>query len=343
MKKESQQSQDQGAAPSIQAALDCAASLSREGFNPPPWEDLLSEEPEPSREKPGLPRKGWQKLATELVEARHLRCSVRPQLTDTEAALLRSQAGPMASAALTAIPSKKEFRLAPQPFRILLLRRLRPPLPLSACRCGRPFDVLGHHRAACGTAGVLGQSWLGPGERRSTCVSRGRRTCSSERPCARHGPPRVQPARWTLEVVVDGLPLWNGAQLAIDTTVVSPVRSDGTVRAGTASIKGKALDVAKARKARRYPELSGEHGRARLVVLVTEVGGRWSKEAATFLCSLATAKARDAPFALGGSVRAAWLRRWQGMLESLLEGPAMGGVDGPTPSTNDVLGDARFG
>ena len=25
-----------------------------------------------------------------------------------------------------------------------------------------------------------------------------------------------------LEVVVDGLPLWNGAQLAIDTTMVSP-------------------------------------------------------------------------------------------------------------------------
>ena len=66
-----------------------------------------------------------------------------------------------------------------------------------------------------------------------------------------------------LEVVVDGLPLWNGAQLAIDTTMVSPVRNDGTARAGTASINGKALDVARTRKARRYPELSGEHGRAR--------------------------------------------------------------------------------
>ena len=154
--------EDHHPAPSIQAALDCAASLSREGFNPPPWEDLLLEEPEPSREnaEPGQPRKGWQKRATEPVEVRHLRRSVSPQLTDTEAALLRSQAGPMASAALTAIPST---RLAPQPFRILLLRRLRLPLPLSArsCRCGRPLDVLGHHRAACGTAGVLGRrGWV---------------------------------------------------------------------------------------------------------------------------------------------------------------------------------------
>ena len=69
--------------------------------------------------------------------------------------------------------------------------------------------------------------------------------------------------------------------------------------------------------------------------------------------SLATAKAQDAPLALGGSVRAAWLRLWQGMLffcvaarafaQSLLEGPASGGVDGPTPSMNAVLGDARSG
>ena len=29
--------------------------------------------------------------------------------------------------------------------------------------------------------------------------------------------------------------------------------------------------------------------------------------------------------------------------QSLLEGPASGGVDGPTPSMNAVLGDARFG
>ena len=31
------------------------------------------------------------------------------------------------------------------------------------------------------------------------------------------------------------------------------------------------------------------------------------------------------------------------MVQSLLEGPASGGVDGPTPSMNAVLGDARLG
>ena len=33
-----------------------------------------------------------------------------------------------------------------------------------------------------------------------------------------------------LEVVADGLTLWHGAQLAIDTTLVSPLRRDGSAR-----------------------------------------------------------------------------------------------------------------
>ena len=44
-----------------------------------------------------------------------------------------------------------------QVFRVILLRRLHLPLPLTArnCRCGHHLDVFGHHRAACARAGVL--------------------------------------------------------------------------------------------------------------------------------------------------------------------------------------------
>ena len=333
-----------------------AASLSREGFHPPPWEDLMLEEPEPSRNnaEPGQPRKGWQKRAIKQVDVRHLRHSVRPQLTDTAASLLRSQAGPMASAAITAIPSKKEFRLEPQPFHFLLLRRLRLPWPFSArsCRCGRPLESVATTVQHAGQQGFGGcRGWVLENVAARVCREAGGRVRVNVlvRDMDLHAFNQLDGRK--LEVVVDGLPLWNGAQLALDTTMVSPVRSDGTARAGTASINGEASDVARTRKARRHPELSGEHARARLVVVGAEVGGRWSADAATFLCGLATAKARDAPFALGGSVSAAWLHRWQGMLgatasafaESLLEGPATGGADGPTHSMNDVLGDACFG
>ena len=60
-----------------------------------------------------------------------------------------------------------------------------------------------------------------------------------------------------LEVVADGLPLFHGAQLAIDTTLVSPVRADGAPRRQCATRNGVALDQARRTKERRYPELTG--------------------------------------------------------------------------------------
>ena len=74
-----------------------------------------------------------------------------------------------------------------------------------------------------------------------------------------------------LEVVADGLPLFHGAQVAVDTTLVSPLRRDGTPHVRCAGEDGAALLRARRRKERAYPELSGEHGRARLVVLASEV------------------------------------------------------------------------
>ena len=57
------------------------------------------------------------------------------------------------------MPTDRVTRIDPEPFRVLLLRRLRSPLPLCVrnCWCGRPHDVLGHHRAACSTTGALGR------------------------------------------------------------------------------------------------------------------------------------------------------------------------------------------
>ena len=58
------------------------------------------------------------------------------------------------------------------------------------------------------------------------------------------------------EVVADGLPLFGGAQLAIDTTLVSPIRADGLPRQ-CADVDGAALAQARRRKQRTYPELDG--------------------------------------------------------------------------------------
>ena len=107
-----------------------------------------------------------------------------------------------------------------------------------------------------------------------------------------------------LEVAPYGLPLFGGAQLAMNTTLVSALRRDGTSRPQADSIDGVALAAARRNKARTDPELSGGDGRARLVALAAEVGGRWSEEARKFLVALATAKALCSSL-LQPSVRAA--------------------------------------
>ena len=151
-----------------------------------------------------------------------------------------------------------------------------------------------------------------------------------------------------LEVVVDGLPLFRGAQLAIDTTMVSPIRRDGTSRRQCASTNGAALLQARRRKERTYPELAGDMGRARLVVLGCEVGGRWSTEASSFLSALAEAKARCEPEVVRKSAMVAWLRRWSVLMActaarafalSLLDRRCCASADGDTPTTSEVIGD----
>ena len=151
-----------------------------------------------------------------------------------------------------------------------------------------------------------------------------------------------------LEVVVDGLPLFRGAQLAIDTTMVSPVRSDGTARRQCATVSGAALDQARRRKERTYPELAQQHGRARLVVLGYEVGRRWSEESRQFLASLAAAKARSEPELMKKSTMFCWLRRWCTLMACtaarafslcLLERRRCAAADGSTPPTAEVVAD----
>ena len=92
-------------------------------------------------------------------------------------------------------------------------------------------------------------------------------------------------------------------------------------------------------------------GRARLVILAGEVGGRWSPETAHFLRALAVAKARDVPSFLQATVEVAWFRCWSNILscaaarafaDSLLEVRGAGGTGGNVPSSHDVVRDNRF-
>ena len=59
-----------------------------------------------------------------------------------------------------------------------------------------------------------------------------------------------------IEVVANRLPIWGGAQVAVNATLFCPVRANGTTRPGAAATEGVALREAERTKSRdKYPEL----------------------------------------------------------------------------------------
>ena len=203
------------------------------GFKPPSWRALAEgARPgpvEPEDLEPGSVRRGWQHEAASHAD-RHFREHVLfDRLLPRDRVQVRSQAGPGASSALTALPTSYHTRIPAHLFRVTLLRRPRLPLPLTShrCRCGRPIDSFGHHCASCARSGVLGQRGFRFGECCRPHMPRSRRTRDDQ--CVGPGlglgcAPNPLDSR-RLEVVVDGFPLFEGCQLAVghDTRVRSPL------------------------------------------------------------------------------------------------------------------------
>ena len=108
-----------------------------------------------------MPGDGWQQAATDAVHTHLVETSVRPRLSATEQAMLRSE-GPLSGVPFSCFPTSALSGFDASQFRVLMLRRLWLPLPPSSrnCRCGRFLDVLGHHteqlalRQGCWVAGV---------------------------------------------------------------------------------------------------------------------------------------------------------------------------------------------
>ena len=153
-------------------------------------------------------------------------------------------------------------------------------------------------------------------------------------------------------MVANGVPLYRGAQMAVDTTLVSPIRRNGQPHPRAAREAGVALEKARSRKEAVYPELLNAR-RCKLVVLAMEVGGRWSKEACVFLRQLAKARARRAPEGLRSTTARAFLSRWSALLAmaaqrtfaaSLCEEPLTGAacVDGAALDLSEVLEASRI-
>ena len=153
-----------------------------------------------------------------------------------------------------------------------------------------------------------------------------------------------------IEVIANGPPLWGGAQLAVDTTLVSPLTSSSQPRRRAGQYAGATLQDARKSKERTYPELVRSR-QCRLVVPALETGGRWSPEATTFLLLMARTKAKAVPNILRKAVEVSLLSRWSAILThaaqhafaaSLLDLDCAGTStnDGDTPSISQLPSEA---
>ena len=92
-----------------------------------------------------------------------------------------------------------------------------------------------------------------------------------------------------IEVLASGLPLFQGAQLAVDITIRSVLTASGAAVPNTSHTDGVVWLQARNEKERKFSELlAGD--RCRFVVVGIETGGRRSAESVEFINCLAAPK-----------------------------------------------------
>ena len=302
---------------------EAAALLDRTGFRArPSWSQALdgTRPPQNSARDPGEWPHGWQ------LSGRPASCQAH----------LRSHSSHNAGMALSHAPTAPEFTIPPHLFQVLVLERLRLPLLLTEATCEachEPLDALGRHRAACPNTGRLKKRAM-PVERMMARVCReaGARVKLNARLRDMNIGVASTDDR-NIEVLVQDLPCFGGAQLAIDVTLRSALGRNGEAQPNAAEVDGTVLLQARADKERRYPELMT--GRCRLIVVATETGGRWSDETVALLWQLGCVKAREVPSYMTHQAALVWERRWTRMLSTVCALALAASL--VEPSQSDVL------
>ena len=105
-----------------------------------------------------------------------------------------------------------------------------------------------------------------------------------------------------IEVLVQDLPCFGGAQLATDITLRGVLSSSGEPHPNAADVDGAGLARAPADKVATDPELLT--GRCRLVVMAIKTGGM------DFVRQLAFAEAREVPSHMRFPIALVWERRY---------------------------------
>ena len=108
---------------------------------------------------------------------------------------------------------------------------------------------------------------------------------------------------------IRGVGALRGVTVFADTTVVSPLTRNGAPRPRARNDNGASVEKAARKKHHTYADIDASDSAA-LIVLGSEVYGRWATETIKFVKELAALKSLSAPMYLRESARHAWLNRW---------------------------------
>ena len=155
----------------------------------------------------------------------------------------------------------------------------------------------------------------------------------------------------TIEVVASGLPLQDGAQLAVDITLRCALAADGTAHPNAAFEDGAVCSRTRGQKEHKYAKLLTED-RCGLVMVALETGRRWSNEAVQFIDDFGSGMSQGgttSPPKIGLLGEAAkmvqddWCLFCQGFCQfphgRSSVPPTLAGVDGEMPDMADLLGE----
>ena len=312
---------DQGAASSsvsVREVTEAASLLKEEGWTSPEWSKFRDPDFKPPQsdenddKEPSDWKHGWQYHACIARDTHFAMHSHLPTFSSDLRALRLSQKGPCASRHFTVVPTTAETSFSSSQFHVLLRVRLHLPLHFEdkQCKCGQLLDSRGFHRSACARIGLLKLRGT-PAEICAARICREAGARVRENQLLRDLNLNVTANdERRLEVIANGLPLWGGKQVAIDTTVISALTGKGQRRGHQA---GQALKEAEAVKRRTYSEFVDAE-RCHLLVMAFEVAGRWNAETVTFLRALARYRASACPRLLRRSVQRLFFQWWSGML-----------------------------
>lgn len=309
-------------APCLREAATCLNTLLLQGaLDLPTWAEARAgakaPPPQHARDAADLDR-GWQCHACSFSETHFMEHVVLPAADGPRRALLLSQSGGPASAWLRSLPTERAKTLLPLRLQVAVRRRLRWPLPMVTRKCGRTcsheMDSLGDRAAACAHSGRL-KLRSRPLEKMWARVLREGGARVRENVYLRDTVvPGLDPRDGRhIEIVATGLPIEGGVPLAVDATMVSPLRADGTTSGAASRAPGTALKAAEDDKRRTYPELVGSP-LLRLCTVACEVGGRFNSQAVSLLEQLALARARTEVPVLRRAAARAWRNRWLTLL-----------------------------